>query len=68
MDAKTILSGNIAKYRKRYGMTQSQLAAQMGVSTQAVSKWEQGICAPDITLLPDLASVFEITINELFSE
>ncbi|MBQ9227491.1 MAG: helix-turn-helix transcriptional regulator [Eubacterium sp.] len=68
MDAKSLLSKNIAKYRKRCCMTQSQLAEQMGVTTQAVSKWEQGICAPDITLLPELAAFFEVNIDELFNE
>ena len=66
MDAKTILSKNIVKYRKKHCLTQAQLAALVGVSTQAVSKWEQGISAPDIMLLPELSQIFKIDIDSLF--
>lgn len=68
MDTKSILSMNIVKYRKENKLTQSQLAERVGVSTQAVSKWEQGICAPDISLLPEISKVFSININELFEK
>ena len=68
MDTKSILSMNIVKYRKKNCLTQSQLAERVGVSTQAVSKWEQGICAPDITLLPELSDIFHININDLFED
>ncbi len=68
MDTKTILSRNIMKYRKQQSLTQAQLAARVGVSTQAVSKWEQGICAPDITLLPELSAIFDINIDDLFED
>ena len=47
-------------------MTQEELAQKLNVSTQAVSKWEQKITSPDIMLLPELASIFNISIDELF--
>lgn len=46
-------------------ITQNELASQLGVSTQAVSKWEQGTTAPDISLLADIAEFFSITTDEL---
>ncbi len=55
----------IAKKRKEKGITQQQLADYLGVSKPAVSKWEAGKCFPDITLLPLIASFFDITIDEL---
>ena len=56
----------IAALRKGQNMTQEALARALGVSNQAVSKWEQEICCPDIVLLPQIADLFEITVDELF--
>lgn len=53
----------IAVLRKSKGLTQSQLGERIGVSFQAVSKWERGETLPDITLLPDLAKILETTID-----
>lgn len=47
-------------------MTQEQLAAEIGVSAQAVSKWERGATMPDISLLPDISVLFGVSIDELF--
>lgn len=55
----------IAKKRKEAGMTQAELAMYIGVSKPAVSKWESGYSLPDISLLPVLASFFNISIDEL---
>ena len=54
----------IANYRKKLGMTQEELARQLDVTNQAVSKWESEQCCPDIMLLPKLADIFEISIDE----
>ena len=62
-----ILAANIQKYRKKYGLTQEELAEKLGVTFQAVSKWENAKSAPDITLLPDLADLFGCSIDTLFS-
>ena len=56
----------IATYRKNLGLTQDGLAQQLGVTNQAVSKWESDQSCPDIALLPQIADIFSITIDELF--
>lgn len=59
--------GNIiATNRKKMGLTQDGLAQQLGVTNQAVSKWESDQSCPDIALLPQIADIFGITIDELF--
>ena len=60
------LGKNIAYYRKERGMTQEALANSLGVTNQAVSKWELDTCCPDIQLLPQLADLFEVSIDALF--
>ncbi len=55
----------IKELRKQRGITQEQLAESIGVSFQAVSKWENNIAFPDITLVPILASYFGVTTDEL---
>lgn len=59
---------NIAKYRKEKKMTQDDLAERIGVSPQAVSKWENGVSCPDIAYLPEIAEVLGVDINALFRE
>ena len=51
--------------RRKRGITQEDLAEYMGVSKASVSKWETATTYPDITLLPRLATFFNITIDEL---
>ncbi|GFH93564.1 HTH-type transcriptional regulator Xre [Lachnospiraceae bacterium] len=55
----------LAFLRREMGITQEQLAQAMGVTNQAVSKWESGQSYPDITLLPRLAAYFRVTVDEL---
>ena len=55
------LGENLKKFRLQRELTQAQLADVLGVSAQAVSRWENGTTYPDITLLPTIASYFEIT-------
>lgn len=59
------LNEQIATLRKTKGDTQEQLAVALGVTNQAVSKWEAGQCCPDIALLPDIARYFGVSIDEL---
>ena len=66
MKKDLILNASIAYYRKINGLTQEDLAGKVGVSCQAVSKWEQQLSCPDVMLLPVLASVFQVSIDELF--
>lgn len=57
----------IAELRKARGTTQDELAEALNVSPQAVSKWENDLSCPDISLLPKLADLFDVSIDELFS-
>lgn len=59
------LGENIKKFRFEHDLTQEQLADVLGVSPQAVSRWENGSTYPDIELLPAMAGFFEITLDEL---
>jgi len=62
-----VLADNIQKFRKRIGMTQEELAKELGVTFQAVSKWENAKTAPDILFLPTMADLFGCSIDDLFS-
>ena len=55
----------IAKLRKKKGITQAQLADALGVVYQTVSKWENGASLPDISLLPKISRFFEVTVDEI---
>ena len=57
----------IAEIRKEKGLTQSDLAGQLHVSIQAVSKWERGLNFPDITLIEPIAQILELTVSELMA-
>ncbi len=59
------LGKRISANRKRLGLTQDQLAEKLGVTAQAVSKWENDQSCPDISILPKLSVIFDISIDEL---
>ena len=61
------IGNRIAKFRKEKNMTQEDLANLLGVSSQAVSKWENDASCPDISLLPQLCEVLGITADELLT-
>ena len=65
MEQKESLGKRIAMLRKEKGLTQEQLAEKVGVSAQAVSKWENDVSCPDITILPLLADILGVTVDEL---
>lgn len=60
------LGKKIRQLRFKAGLTQEQLAEQLGVGPQAVSKWENAVAMPDIGLLPMISEVFGVSIDELF--
>ena len=60
------LGKKIRQLRFKAGLTQEQLADQLGISAQSVSKWENNVAMPDITSLPLLAEIFGISIDDLF--
>ena len=66
MNNNLSLGNRIAYYRKLNAMTQEELSYKLNVSPQAVSKWEQQLSSPDIMLLPVIAEVFYISVDELF--
>ena len=57
----------IAGKRKNLGLTQKQLAEKVGMSDKSVSKWERGICLPDVSLYFDLCSLLGISVNEFLA-
>lgn len=57
----------ISRQRKAKNLTQSQLAEILGISTNAVSKWERGICLMDMSLLKPLSDILEVTVNDILS-
>lgn len=61
------IGDKIRSLRKNKGLTQEQLAEVLSVTAQSVSKWENGISAPDLALLPIIARFFGITMDELFN-
>ena len=62
---ESTLGKRITVHRKRLGLTQDQLADKLGITAQAVSKWENDLSCPDISILPKLADIFGISIDEL---
>ena len=59
---------NIALLRKNRGWTQTSLADRIGISPQAISKWERGIGYPDLTLIPRIAELFSVSTELLFAD
>ena len=57
----------IGEKRKEKKLTQSELAEKLYVTDRAVSKWENGICMPDVSTIPEICKILDITINDLFS-
>ena len=57
---------NIARFRKEKGMTQGELGELLGVSNQAVSKWESELSMPDVMLLPHIAEIFGVSTDDLY--
>lgn len=61
------LGTRIAESRKSKGLTQEDFAQQLGVTAQAVSKWENDLSCPDIMLLPKISEILDISIDELLT-
>ncbi|MCG0276027.1 MAG: helix-turn-helix domain-containing protein [Thermosediminibacteraceae bacterium] len=57
----------IYELRKEKGLTQEELSEKLGVSPQAVSKWENDLSYPDVMLLPKIAQILGVTVDELLS-
>ena len=57
----------IKERRNLKNITQSNLASILGITDRAISKWENGICMPDVGTIPELCKILDITVNDLFS-
>ena len=57
----------ISEKRKELGITQSELAEKLNITDRAISKWENGICMPDVGIMNELCEILNISINDLFS-
>lgn len=64
----TVFSKNLKRFRVAKKMTQEQAADALGVSTQTVSRWECGTTLPDVTILPTIAALYCVTIDDLYRE
>ena len=62
------LGNKIRELRRARNLTQEQLAASLNISAQAVSKWEMGTSYPDMTMIPTLAALFKVSLDELFAK
>ena len=64
----TVFSKNLKRFRIAKNMTQEQAAEALGISTQTVSRWECNTTLPDVTILPKIASLYCVTIDDLYRE
>ena len=67
METKDIIAENITGLRKKSGMTQAELANRLDFTDKAVSKWERGLSLPDAPTLKELADLFGVDVNYLFT-
>ena len=64
----TVFTKNLKRLRVAKNMTQEQAAEALGVSTQTVSRWECNTTLPDVTILPKIAALYCVTIDDLYKE
>ena len=62
---KLLIGENIKRLRRERDLTQEELAEQLGVSFQSISRWETGACYPDMELVPSITSFFGVTVDSL---
>ena len=62
---QTAIGGYIARKRKEQNLTQEQLAQQLGMSNKTISKWENGTCMPDYSIIQKLCEALHVTLPEL---
>ena len=68
METKDIFQINFKRLRQRKNLSQKQVAEQLMIAPQSVSKWERGECLPSLEFLPTLAGIFSCNIGEFFME
>ncbi len=62
---QTAIGSYIAKKRREMNLTQEQLAEKLGVSNKTISKWENGKCMPDYSIIQELCETLSISLSEL---
>lgn len=62
---QTTIGSYIAQKRRAQNLTQEQLAEQLGVSNKTISKWENGKCMPDYSIIQKLCTTLHVTLSEL---
>ena len=63
-----VFSDNLKRFRVAKNLTQEQAAETLGVSTQTVSRWECNVTLPDVAILPKIAELYCVTIDDLYKE
>ena len=66
MDLKKI-GKYIQTKRKELGLTQAELAERLGMSNKSVSKWERGVCLPDVSIYMELCEILGVSLNEFIA-
>jgi transcriptional regulator with XRE-family HTH domain len=64
---RVIIADKIKEYRRAHRLTQEDFGRLLGVSAQAISKWERQTCYPDITFLPDIAELLGCELEDFFA-
>ena len=64
---RILIAEKIKKYREENHLTQEDFGRRIGVSAQAISKWERNVCYPDITFLPRIAEILTCSVNDFFA-
>ena len=64
----TVFTKNLKRFRVAKNMTQEQAAEALGVSAQTISRWECNTTLPDVTILPKIAALYCVTIDDLYKE
>ncbi len=63
-----IFSDNLKKFRLAKGLTQEQVAEKLNINSQSVSRWECGTTLPDVLTLPELAKLYEVTVDDFYKK
>ena len=64
---KVVVAEKIIEFRLKNKLTQGEFGDLLGVSAQAISKWEREVCYPDITILPELAATLGCKVDDFFA-
>ena len=63
-----IFVDNLKKYRLNKNLTQEKAAESLGVNSQTVSRWECGTTLPDVLMLPEIARLYGVTVDDLYKQ